>query len=76
MNTLVSQPPRSPRRDSMASLLDGLWRDYLSARDAAERTRNIQDGIAAGQAWRNWLSAFASVPAADELATAVPHGNG
>lgn len=34
------------------------WDAYLVARDQAERSRNIVDGIAAGKAWRQWLELF------------------
>lgn len=31
------------------------WRAYTEARERAERTLDIKDGIAAGLAWRAWL---------------------
>lgn len=34
------------------------WRTYCAARDRAERTKDIQDGIAAGKAWAEWLHLF------------------
>lgn len=34
------------------------WRAYLAARDKAERSRDIHDGIAAGKAWALWLHIF------------------
>jgi hypothetical protein len=34
------------------------WRTYVLARDRAERTKDIQDGIAAGKAWAEWLRLF------------------
>jgi hypothetical protein len=34
------------------------WRAYTSARDKAERSQNIADGIAAGKAWAMWLQLF------------------
>jgi len=66
----------SRQNGSTGHSLDILWRDYLSAREAAERTRDIRCGIAAGRAWRNWPSAFAAASGADDLTTVVPHGNG
>lgn len=35
------------------------WEKYLAARDRAEKSRNISDGIAAGKAWKEWLDLFA-----------------
>jgi hypothetical protein len=34
------------------------WRAYTLARDKAERTGAIEDGIAEGKAWANWLQLF------------------
>jgi hypothetical protein len=34
------------------------WEAYVAAKVAAERTRDIRDGIAAGKAWRHFLEAF------------------
>lgn len=48
-----------------ASPLETLWRRYLAARDAAEKSRDMRDGIAAGRAWRVWLTAFEGAPYAD-----------
>jgi hypothetical protein len=45
-------------RASPAPKLTGLWEAYLHAREAAERSRNIHDGIAAGRRWAAWLAAF------------------
>lgn len=38
--------------------LRAVWSEYLSARDRAERTRKIEDGIEAGRAYRCWLELF------------------
>lgn len=40
-----------------------LWEAYLAARDRAERSRDVADGIAAGKAWAAWLDHFRSVSA-------------
>ena len=37
-----------------------IWNDYTSALDRAEKSRKIEDVIAAGKAWRKWLSLFMS----------------
>lgn len=34
------------------------WQRYVSARNRAETTGDIRDGIAAGQAWAAWLRLF------------------
>ncbi|GJD41336.1 MULTISPECIES: hypothetical protein [Methylobacterium] len=34
------------------------WDSYVRARDAAEHSRNLSDGIAAGKAWRTFLTLF------------------
>lgn len=40
--------------------LEAVWKAYLSAKETAERTGTIADGIAAGHAWRRWLDMFIS----------------
>lgn len=35
------------------------WDRYLAAREMAERSRDVSDGIAAGKAWREFLDLFA-----------------
>jgi len=35
------------------------WDRYLEARDRAECSRDVSDGIAAGKAWRTFLELFA-----------------
>lgn len=37
-----------------------LWRVYCTARERAERTRDIADGFAAGRAWAAFLKEFLS----------------
>ncbi|AII27782.1 hypothetical protein M2267_003051 [Ensifer sp. KUDG1] len=34
------------------------WEAYTAAQQLAATTGNIEDGIAAGRAWRRWLSLF------------------
>jgi hypothetical protein len=34
------------------------WTAYASARKRAEETLTIEDGIAAGKAWKRWLDLF------------------
>lgn len=38
--------------------IEEAWKIYLDARERAEQTRNVVDGIAAGKAWRQWLDLF------------------
>lgn len=38
--------------------LDALWAGYAAARDKAEWSNDIQDGIQAGRAWSRWLAGF------------------
>ncbi|GHA15283.1 hypothetical protein GCM10007989_07560 [Devosia pacifica] len=45
-------------RTSRAEKLQILWRAYLNAKERAEQTHDIHDGIAAGKAWARWLSLF------------------
>lgn len=40
-----------------------LWEAYLAARDKAEKSRDIADGMAAGKAWAAWLDHFRAVTA-------------
>jgi hypothetical protein len=39
-----------------------LWEDYLRARDVAQYSRAIGDGLACGRAWRRFLEAFEEAP--------------
>lgn len=34
------------------------WQAYLAARERAEKSGRIEDGIAAGKAWARWLRLF------------------
>ena len=38
--------------------LQALWQAYLDARDKADLTRDVKDGIAAGKAWAAWVEPF------------------
>lgn len=40
-----------------------LWAAYTAAREEAERTKDINDGIRAGKAWAAWLDHFRVVSA-------------
>jgi hypothetical protein len=40
-----------------AKLLE-LWKAYLEAKDRAEMSRDMSDGIAAGKAWAAWVEPF------------------
>jgi len=40
--------------------VDAAWAVYCEARQQAERTLAVEDGIAAGKAWRRWLDLFMS----------------
>lgn len=42
--------------------LERRWSAYCRARERAERSRNIQDGIRAGRAWARWLAEFLRLP--------------
>lgn len=38
--------------------IDAAWRSYCEARQRAEQTLDVEDGIEAGRAWRRWLDLF------------------
>lgn len=38
--------------------LQELWKAYLEAKDRAEASREMEDGIAAGKAWAAWVVPF------------------
>lgn len=38
--------------------IDAAWAAYLAARERAEHSRDVEDGIAAGKAWRAFLELF------------------
>lgn len=41
-----------------AKVLEAKWAAYMKARERAEKSRDIRDGIAAGEAWSAWLELF------------------
>lgn len=43
---------------SMNDHLQKTWDAYVSAREIAEATRKLEDGVAAGKAWRRWLDLY------------------
>lgn len=38
--------------------LERKWQDYKTAMERAQATLLIEDGIAAGRAWKAWLKVF------------------
>ncbi len=51
----MARRQRDQRSDEM------IWEAYRAAQIKAQTTLDIQDGIAAGKAWRNWLERFYAV---------------
>lgn len=47
--------------------IDCAWADYCAARQQAEATLAVEDGIAAGKAWRRWLDLFMSAEQRESL---------
>lgn len=47
----INKSQRQTRQEAM-------WQAYLDARDKAESSRSIDDGIAAGKAWARWAESF------------------
>jgi hypothetical protein len=47
--------------------IDETWAEYCSARLQAESTMAVEDGIAAGKAWRRWLDLFMSLDQRESL---------
>ena len=60
MGNVISLEEAHRRRDER---IEGLWQAYLSARDRAEHSRDVMDGIAAGKAWAAFLDQFRAVSA-------------
>lgn len=58
MGELVFIDVATKRRDVT---VQEAWDRYLAARDRADETRHLEDGIAAGKAWREWVELFAGV---------------
>jgi hypothetical protein len=53
LSTRPAAPPASP--ETRAALL---WADFLAARDLAEKSRRLEDGIRAGRSWAAFLAVF------------------
>jgi hypothetical protein len=47
-----------PLAQAQGDLVAERWAVYLSAKDRADASRRLEDGIAAGRAWREFLNAF------------------
>lgn len=47
--------------------INDAWQAYCIARKRAETTWAVEDGIAAGKAWRRWLDLFMSPEQRDSL---------
>lgn len=45
---------------SLRDHLDRRWSMYVEAQKRAQQTQSIEDGIAAGRAWHDWLALFMS----------------
>jgi len=45
-------------QDTRYAELQERWKAYLEAKDRAEQTRDMEDGIAAGKAWAAWVVPF------------------
>lgn len=45
------------RREKSVTMQEA-WDKYVAADARAKQTRQIEDGIAAGKAWREWLDLF------------------
>lgn len=45
---------------SITQPVDARWQEYAAAAERAQRTRRVEDGIAAGRAWRRWLDLYMS----------------
>ena len=60
MGNIISIEDGMRRRDER---IEGLWHAYLAARDQAEQSRDVRDGIAAGKAWAAFLDQFRAASA-------------
>jgi hypothetical protein len=47
--------------------IENAWADYCTARMQAEATLAVEDGIAAGKAWRRWLDLFMTMDQRESL---------
>lgn len=54
MSNIASLTTERERRETEA------WERYVAARNVAEATLRVEDGIAAGRAWRTFLDLFLS----------------
>lgn len=43
---------------SITAKLETVWQEYVTAAQKAQTTLDINDGIAAGKAYRRWLDLF------------------
>lgn len=43
---------------SIRDHVDRRWNDYIEAQRRAQISHSVEDGIAAGKAWREWLNLF------------------
>ena len=48
--------------------IDALWLSFTEAAIKAQASLSLEDGIAAGGAWRAWLEVFAPLPIAQAVA--------
>lgn len=44
----------------LSSIVEARWERYVSAQRRAQETLSVEDGIAAGRAWREWLNLYMS----------------
>lgn len=51
------------------AIADAKWRAFVAAKIAAENSLAIEDGIAAGHAWREFLAVFDKSPATAQVLT-------
>jgi hypothetical protein len=47
--------------------IEETWGAYCAARMQAEATLSVEDGIAAGKAWRRWLDLFMTMDQRESL---------
>jgi hypothetical protein len=59
MNSIIPFPGRALPRAASPKAFDA-WDKYIIAREKAEKSRDIRDGIAAGKAWAEWIDLFVS----------------
>jgi hypothetical protein len=49
-----------------------IWLAYVAAAKRAQETGNMDDGIAAGRAWRRWLDCFMTPEQREAIPSKVP----